>query len=171
MKFKISLLVILFVCCSAVPVKAQKGSDLVIGENLKVGMSLVDAFKLLGLPKSIQVKRGTDSQFDSVAIEYAEYALTIHALTGGKSVEGIELAAKFAGRFKSGIKIGDNFEALIEKYGIPESLTSSIVSYPALASYPGQNLFFVLDGKKIIAAKNFKKNSKLLGNRLVSSAK
>lgn len=165
MKFKTSLFIILFVCCSAIPVKAQNGSDLVIGENLKVGMSLVDAFKLLGLPESIQVKRGTDSRFDSVAIEYKEYALTIHALTDGKSIEGIELAAKFAGRFKSGIKIGDNFETLVEKYGIPESLTSSIVSYPR------QNLFFMLDGKKIVAAKNFKKNSKLLGNRLVSSAK
>ncbi|MFQ5717564.1 MAG: hypothetical protein ACE5GQ_10760 [Nitrospinales bacterium] len=163
MKF-LRLLIILIVCCSTLPAHAQTAAGLVIGENLKVGMTLADAFKLLGFAQAIQAKRGTDPKFDSIAIEYPAHGVVIQSLSGSGSVEGIEATKSFRGRFASGIKIGDNFKTIIGKYGVPDSLTSNVVRYPNLG------LFFILDKGKLVSAKAFAKNSKLLGKRLVSSA-
>lgn len=157
--------IFLFLCCSAISAKAENSAELVIGENLKVGMSLVDAFTLLGLPESINVKRGTASEFDSIAVEYPKHGIVIHALTAGTAVEGIEVGRKFTGRFKTGIKVGDDFRLMIEKYGVPDSLESGV------ANYPDRQLFFILNKEKIVSAKIFTKDTKLLGNRLAASKK
>ncbi|MEC7641425.1 MAG: hypothetical protein VYC17_04635 [Nitrospinota bacterium] len=143
----------------------EKNNGLVIGKNLKVNMPLIDAFKLLGLPKSIHVQRGTESIFDSVIIEYPKYGLRIHALSAGTTVEGIEMNRKFTGRFDTDIKIGDDFKLIIEKYGVPKSFDLGV------ANYPDMRLFFILDNDKVISAKVFAKDTKLLSSRLAASKK
>lgn len=140
-----------------------ENSELVIGKNLKVNMTLVDAFKLLGLPKSINVKRGTDSVFDSIMIDYPGQGVKIHALSAGTTIEGIEMSRKFKGHFDTEIKIGDDFKLMIKKYGVPKSFHSGVANYPKL------RVLFILDKNKIVSAKVFAKDTKLLSNRLATS--
>ena len=64
--------------------KKKKPEGLVIGKNLKVGMPLANAIKLLGIPGSISVKRGTESKLDSVAIAYGNHGIVLHSLNGKK---------------------------------------------------------------------------------------
>ena len=47
----------------------------------------------------------------------------IHALSGKPNVEAIELFPTFKGQFANGIKMGDKVPTLIEKYGVPQSLS------------------------------------------------
>jgi hypothetical protein len=136
--------------------------ELAIGENLRLGMPVADAIGLLGLPDSIRVKRGTEARFDAVVIDYPKHGVAIHALTNGKTIEGIEARAVFKGKLASGIKIGDDFKALVQRHGTPKSLGDN------LARYPEQELYFVLDKEKIVAMKTFVKDSKLLDNRLAN---
>lgn len=165
MKFVKLIFLILVVVCFAVAAAAENETELVVGENLKVGMPLTDAFKRLGLPKSVQVRRGTDSESDGIAVEYPKLGVVIHALSAGTTVEGIEVNRKFVGRFAAGVRVGDDFKTMIEKYGVPESFESGV------ARYPERHLIFVLNREKIVSAKVFAKDTHLLAARLAASGK
>ena len=93
-----------------------------VGKNLKVVMTLDQAITLLGVPKKINVERGTGLILDSTSIEYAAHGVMIHTLSGKPNVEAIELFPTFKGQFANGIKMGDKVPTLIEKYGVPQSL-------------------------------------------------
>ena len=140
--------------------KKKKPEGLVIGKNLKVGMPLANAIKLLGIPGSISVKRGTESKLDSVAIAYGNHGIVLHSLNGKKNIEALEILPQFKGRFAEGIKIGEKFTALIEKYGVPQSMTAS------LAKYPAKGMYFSLKENMLVAAHIFAKNSKILSHQL-----
>ena len=103
-------------------VENKKIESLVVGKNLKVGMTLDKAITLLGVPIKITVKRGTEPSLDSIAIKYASHGVVIHTLNGKQKVEAIELLPTFKGQFENGIKMGNKIPQLIEKYGVPQSL-------------------------------------------------
>ena len=140
--------------------KKKKPEGLVIGKNLKVGMPLKEAIKLLGTPGAISTKRGTESKFDSVSIKYANHGIVLHALNGKNRVEALEMLPQFKGIFLEGIKIGVKVTALIEKYGVPQSMNAS------LAKYPKKGMYFSLKANMLVAAHVFAKNSKILSHKL-----
>ena len=140
--------------------KKKKPEGLVIGKNLKVGMSLKDAIKLLGIPGSINIQRGTESKLDSISIEYANHGIVLHSLNGKRKIEVLEILPQFKGRFAEGIKIGEKFTVLIEKYGVPQSMNAS------LAKYPEKGMYFSLKENVLVAAHVFAKNSKILSHQL-----
>ena len=140
--------------------KKKKPEGLIIGKNLNVGMSVEDAIKLLGTPRSIKVKRGTESTLDSLSIEYANHGVVIHFLNGNKEIEGLELMPQFKGRFAEGVKMGEKVVSMIDKYGVPESMNDS------LAKYPEKGMYFSLKSNVLVAAHVFSKNSKLLSHKL-----
>ncbi len=144
------------------PVKVEKKEPegLVIGKNLKIGMSLEEAIKLLGTPRAIKVKRGTESTLDSLSIDYASHGIVIHFLNGKGKIEALEVRPQFQGRFTEGVKMGAKVSTMIDKYGVPQSMTES------LAKYPGKGMYFALKENILIAAHIFDKNSKLLSHQL-----
>jgi hypothetical protein len=75
----------------------------------------------MGVPKKINVKRGTEFSLDSTSIEYAAHGIMIHNFSGKPNVEAIEVFLTFKGLFANGIKMGE-VPTLIEKYGVPQSL-------------------------------------------------
>ncbi len=144
------------------PVQAaeKKPEGLIIGKNLKVGMPLEGAIKLLGIPSSMNIKRGTESKLDSIAIDYQNHGIILHVLNGKRQVEALEILPQFQGSFVEGVKMGENFTALIDKYGVPQSMNAS------LAKYPKKGMYFSLKENIVIAAYIFVKNSKLLSHQL-----
>ena len=140
--------------------KKKKPEGLVIDKNLKVGMPMEEAIKLLGIPRSIKIKRGTESKLDSISIEYVNHGIVLHSLNGKKKLEVLEILPQFKGRFAEGIKLGEKFTALIEKYGVPLSMNAS------LAKYPEKGMYFSLKENVLIAAHVFAKNSKILSHQL-----
>jgi hypothetical protein len=144
------------------PAKAQKKKPegLVIGKNLKVGMPLKEAIKLLGIPGTIKTKRGTESKLDSISIEYPTHGIVLHSLNGKRNIEALEILPQFKGSFAAGIKIGVKFTALIEKYGVPQSMSA------VLAKYPEKGMYFSLKENMLVAAHVFAKNSKILSHQL-----
>ncbi len=140
--------------------KKKKPEGLVIGKNLKVGMPLKDAIKLLGIPGSIDIQRGTESKLDSISIEYANHGIVLHSLNGKRKIEVLEILPQFKGSFAEGIKIGEKFTVLIEKYGVPQSMNAS------LAKYPEKGMYFSLKENVLVAAHVFAKNSKILSHQL-----
>jgi hypothetical protein len=147
---------------SKVPAKDEKKKPegLVIGKNLKVGMPLKDAIKLLGIPGAIDIKRGTESKLDSTSIKYANHGIVLHTLSGKIKIEALEILPQFKGSFVAGVKIGVKVTDLIEKYGVPQSMNSS------LAKYPEKGMYFSLKGNVLVAAHVFVKNSKILSHQL-----
>ena len=125
--------------------------NIVIGKNLKVGMRLQKAIKILGIPKSIKVKRGIESKLDSMSIEYLDHGITIHVLNGKKRIETMEVSQQFKGEFTKGIKIGEKVKVLIDKFGIPQSID------PSIARYPGKGIHFTLEKNSLAGAHVFKK--------------
>lgn len=103
-------------------VDKKKLEGFVVSENLKFGMTLDQAITLLGVPKKINVKRGTGPSLDITSIEYAAHGVMIHTLSGKPNVKAIELFRTFKGQFANGIKMEDKVPTLIEKYGVPQSL-------------------------------------------------
>ena len=140
--------------------KKKKPEGLVIGKNLKVGMPLKDAIKLLGIPGSINIQRGTESKLDSISIEYANHGIVLHSLNGKKHIEAMEILPQFKGSFAEGIKIGEKFTVLIEKYGVPQSMNAS------MAKYPKKGMYFSLKENVLVAAHVFRKNSEILSHQL-----
>lgn len=155
---------IFFASCLLATSAFADSAVLVIGQNLKVGMPLKDAIALLGIPSSVKVNRGTEAALDSIAVERLDYGVVIHALSKGTTVEAIEILPTFKGHFSSGVKIGDKFSALVEKYGMPQSVGMEIARYPELG------LYFLLKDEILLSAKTFVKGSKLLESRLANPA-
>lgn len=155
--FAIILILVLF----AGTAWAEGGSSLVIGKNLKVGMSVNEAIKLLGIPGKIDANRGTEPTNDSISIRYNNHGLIIHAMTGNGSIDHIELMPSFKGTFAEGIKIGSKFPDMIGKYGMPETLTAEV------ARYPHRGLYFTMSNEKVVSAKVFQRNSKLLALKMI----
>jgi hypothetical protein len=144
------------------PAKDEKKNPegLIIGKNLKVGMPLKDAIKLLGIPGTINIKRGTESKLDSTSIEYANHGLVLHTLSGKTKIEALEILPQFKGSLAAGVKIGVKVTDLIKKYGVPQSMNSS------LAKYPEKGMYFSLKENVLVAAHVFVKNSKILSHQL-----
>lgn len=140
--------------------KNNKVKGFVIGQNLKIGMSLNDAFKILGTPKSVNVVRGSNPSVDSISMEYLDQGVILHVLTNKPKIEALELLQNFKGEFQEGINIGSKIEDLIKAFGIPKSMESFI------ARYPQKGIYFSLDNKAIVSAQVFSKNSKILHSRL-----
>ena len=124
---------------------------IVIGKNLKIGMSLQKAIKILGTPKSLKVKRGIEPKLDSMSIEYLDHGITIHVLNGRKRIETMEVSQKFKGEFEKGIKIGEKVSVLIDKLGVPQSID------PSIARYPEKGIHFTLKKSSLVGAHFFKK--------------
>ena len=124
---------------------------IVIGKNLKVGMSLQKVIKILGTPKSLKVKRGIEPKLDSMSIEYLDHGITIHVLNGRKRIETMEVSQKFKGEFEKGIKIGEKVSVLIDKLGVPQSID------PSIARYPEKGIHFTLKKNSLVSAHVFKK--------------
>ena len=132
--------------------KAKDGSeDIVIGKNLKVGMDLQKAIKILGTPKSIKVKRGIEPKLDSMSMEYLNHGITIYILNGKKRIETMEVSQQFKGEFAKGIKIGEKISVLIDKLGVPQSID------PSIARYPEKGIHFTLKKSSLVGAHVFKK--------------
>jgi hypothetical protein len=108
----------------------------VVGKNLKFGMTLDQVITLLGVPKKMNVKRGTEPSLEITSIEYAAHRVVIHILSIKPNVEAIELFPAFKGQFANGIKMGEKVPTLIEKYDVPQSISDS------LAPYPDKGLYF-----------------------------
>jgi predicted DNA-binding protein len=125
--------------------------SIVIGKNIKVGMSLQKAIKILGIPKSLKVKRGIEPKLDSMSIKYLDHGITIHVQNGKRRVESMEISQKFKGEFAKGIKIGEKVSVLIDKLGIPQSID------PSIARYPKKGIHFTLKKSSLVGAYVFKK--------------
>lgn len=145
------------------PAKAKKPAGFVIGKNIKVGMPLEEAIKLLGIPRSIKVERGTESRLDSIAIAYANHGIVLHTLNDKKRIEALEILPQFKGSFVAGVKMGEKVTTMIEKYGVPQSMNAG------MAKYPERGLYFSLKKNAVVAAHIFAKNSKLLSHQLFKS--
>jgi hypothetical protein len=141
----------------------KKLEGFVVGKNLKVGMTLDKAITLLGVPKKIKVERGTEPNLDSISIKYATHGVVIHTLNGKQKVEAIELLPTFKGQFANGIKMGDKVPTLIQKYGVPQSMSAS------LARYPDKGLYFALKENVLVSTWIFVKNSKIFSHQLFKS--
>jgi hypothetical protein len=144
-------------------VDKKKLKGFVVGKNLKVGMPLAKAITLLGVPKKVKVKRGTEPSLDSISIEYSTHGVVVHTLNGKQNVEAIELLPAFKGQFANGIKMGDKVPTLIKKYGVPQSMSNS------LARYPDKGLYFSLKKNVLVSTWIFVKNSKILSHKLFKS--
>ena len=140
--------------------KDNKVKGFVVGGNLKVGMALSEAFKILGTPKSVNVIRGSNPSADSISMEYIDQGVILHVLTNKPKIEALELLQNFKGEFLEGIIIGSKIEDLIKAFGIPKSMESFI------ARYPQKGIYFSLDNKAIVSAQVFSRNSKILHSRL-----
>ena len=125
--------------------------SIVIGKNLKVGMSLQKVIKILGTPKSLKVKRGIEPKLDSMSIEYLDHGITIHFLNGKKRIETMEVSQQFKGEFAKGVKIGEKVSVLIDKLGVPQSID------PSIARYPAKGIHFTLEKNSLVGAHVFKK--------------
>lgn len=162
------LVTVLLAMVLSVPAFAQEQKEepvqegLVVGGNLKVGMSLEEAILLLGTPKEVIVKRGTEPLMDSIAIEYPEKGVVIFALGKRPRIEGVELLPSFRGSFAEGIQLKANFKDLINTYGKPGVLTKTD------ARYPDKGIFFFLKDDEVVSAKVFDRNTKLLDFQLLA---
>ena len=139
----------------------KKQAVIVIGRTLMAGMPLKAAVRLLGIPKSITINRGSEQEIDSICIVYLNHGLKVHALTNKTTVEELEVLPTFKGEFSAGIKIGSKFSSIIKVFGMPASKESNIIKYPRIRMY----LF--LNQDTLISAKLFDKNSKILDYKLI----
>ena len=157
------IFVVIMVFGLATPAMAQK-QKLVIGAkgNLKTGMQLKDAFKVLGYPDAFIVKRGPSATFDHIEMPYSSFGIIIRAMSNGKVVEAIDIMPTFKGKgsFDTGLSLGDPFTDLVAKYGTPESLSSQI------ARYPSKGMYFLMSDSKLLSAKLFAKGTKLLEHKM-----
>jgi len=152
---------VLMFCFLTGPALAEEKGTLVIGENLKVGMSVDQVIVLLGIPDKFEVQRGTEPLTDTVVIEYPKQGVVIHAMSNKTTVDAIEVLPAFKGKFAEGVKIGAKFNDLIANYGVPKSMNAQI------ARYPERGMFFQLDKEVLVSAKIFTKDSQILDRKLI----
>ena len=161
MKAVKAFITVLTFCFLTDPALAEDKGALVIGKNLKVGMSVNEVIALLGIPDRFTVQRGTEPLRDAVVIEYPKQGVVVHAMSNKRVVDEIEVLPAFKGKFAEGVKIGAKFNDLIANYGVPKSMDAQI------ARYPERGMFFQLEKEKLVSAKIFTKNSKILGRQLI----
>lgn len=157
------ILIVIMVFGFATSALAQK---LVIGPkgNLYTGMLLKDAFKVLGgFPETVWAKRGASSTYDHIEMNYPGLGILIRTMSGGNTVEAIEILPSFKGKFDTGIKLKDSsFNDILAKYGPPTTLSSQI------ARYPDKGLYFLMSNNVLLSAKFFAKDTKLLEYKLAT---
>ena len=156
-----TLVMVLVVCFLAGPALAKDKGPLVIGKNLRVGMSIDKVIALMGIPGKFIVNRGTEPLTDTVVIEYLNHGVVIHAMNKKSTVDAIEVLPSFKGSFAEGVKIGAKFNDLIAKYGVPKSMNAQI------ARYPERGMFFQLEKDVLVSAKIFTKNCQMLDLQLI----
>lgn len=161
MKAVKAFIAIVLFCFLGSPALAEEKKTLVVGENLKVGMSLNEVIALLGIPGKFIVQRGTEPLKDTVVIEYPKHGLVIYTMNKKTIVDEIEVLPTFKGSFAEGIKIGTKFNDLIAKYGVPKSMNAQI------ARYPDRGMFFQLEREVLVSVKIFAKGSEILDRRLI----
>ncbi len=161
MKAVKAFVTVLMFCFLTGPALAEEKGTLVIGKNLKVGMSVDQVIALLGIPDKFTVQRGTESLTDTVVIEYPRRGIVVHIMSKKTTVDAIEVLPSFKGKFVEGVKIGAKFNDLIANYGVPKSMNAQI------ARYPERGIFFQLEKEELVSAKIFTKNSKILDRQLI----
>jgi hypothetical protein len=125
--------------------------EIIVGRDLKVGMRLKKAILILGIPKSLKIKRGIEPNLDSMSIEYLDHGITIYIQNGEKRIKTIKVSQQFKGEFEKGIKIGERVSNLIDKLGTPKSIN------PSIARYPKKGIHFTLNKNSVVGAHVFKK--------------
>ena len=125
---------------------------IIIGQNLTVGTTLEEAIRILGFPKSFAVERGAEPEQDRIIAEYAGQGIIIYALNDKKEIESLDVLKEFKGEFLNGIKMGEKIKVLIKKWGLPHSMNSSIVHYPA------KGIYFDIKDNVLISAHVFHSN-------------
>ena len=129
---------------------AVENTQIIIGENLKPGMTLKDAMQLLGTPDTITVsKNGT------VLMPYNTLGLSIEAMSGGTTIEAIHVQPAFKGQFASGIEIGTDFQKILSVYNQPDIKTKEIIEYS------GPTRIFKIQQGKLTGADFYSMNSTL----------
>lgn len=161
MKAVKAFVTVLMFCFLTGPALAEEKETLVIGKNLKVGMSVDKVITLLGIPDKFTVQRGTEPLTDTVVIEYPKRGVVIHTMSKKTTVDAIEVLPSFKGKFAEGVKIGAKFQDLIANYGVPKSMDAQI------ARYPERGIFFQLEKEVLVSARIFIKNSKILDRQLI----
>lgn len=161
MKAVKAFVTVLLVCFLAAPAFSAEKGALVIGENLKVGMSVDRVIALLGIPNKFLVNRGTEPLTDTVVIEYPKHGVIIHVMNKKNTVDAVEALPSFRGSFAEGVKIGAKFDDLIAKYGVPKSMDAQI------ARYPDRGIFFQLEKEVLVSAKIFTRGSQMLDRQLI----
>jgi len=125
---------------------------IIIGQNLTVGTTLEEAIRILGFPKSFAVERGAEPEQDRIIAEYAGQGIIIYALNDKKEIESLDVLKEFKGEFLNGVKMGEKIKVLIKKWGLPHSMNSSIVHYPA------KGIYFDIKDNVLISAHVFHSN-------------
>lgn len=127
------------------PATVQPGlAEIIIGQNLRADMPLVEAMALLGEP---QAKHSAKTNGQAMEwLDYPALGIALGAKPGGTELDVIEVGPAFKGRLATGLRIGDPHTAVLDSYGIPESLT------PDRARYPDQGLVFKLQNRKVVGA-------------------
>ena len=132
-------------------------SEIIIDENLKLGMTVKDAFNLLGSPERLEISdRGT------ILIPYSGYGLLIEVESNGTIIEGLHLQASFSGSFQSGLYMGADFQEILNVYRQPDGMTKDTIEYRDIA-----RIFRTHDGKLVGADIYLSKGS--LYRRVVGS--
>jgi len=158
-KFKTVL--VLFFLTYAITSTAEP--NLVLGENIKVGMNLKEVFKLLGPPDTLLTNRGTGKDSDSITLKYAGAGLLLHVISGTNKIEVVEALKEFKGKLASGLTLGSDYKTLFETYGLPKSFSSNIAKYPDLG------MQFVIINERVFSSTLFNKTSKHLLVRQITS--
>lgn len=103
-------------------------TQIIIDENLKIGMPLKDAMDLLGSPEKIQV-----TEIGTIVLSYDALGLSIEAVNDGTIVEGIHLLPSFRGKFTSGLEIGVDSEKILSVYNQPDIIKENTIEYHDMA--------------------------------------
>ena len=125
---------------------------IVIGQNLTIGTTLEEAIRILGVPKSFAVERGTKPEQDRVIVSFADQGIIIYVINDKKKIESLDVLKEFKGEFFNGIKMGEEIRVLIKKWGLPHTMNSSI------AHYPKKGINFGIKDKVLISAHVFHSN-------------
>jgi Mg-chelatase subunit ChlD len=118
--------------------------QIIIGTNIRLGMSLPEAARLLGFPDGSRAADGAAG--DKVWMTYPRLGLSIGATRGGMTLEAIVVRENFAGQFANGLRIGDPWSEVVARYGMPVSHS------PERLAYPTKGIAFHLRDHRIVAA-------------------
>jgi hypothetical protein len=101
-------------------------SSIIVGENVKVGMTLHSAISLLGAPRRIVI---TDQH--TMLVPFDKLGMAVELASNDPIVGGLHFDAAFEGQFEDGLRIGSSFQAVIERHGQPDVMTRDRIEYQA----------------------------------------